>query len=106
MGITTFQITMSISAPSIWNTTPAEIRNSPSLCTFKTCGTPIAQLVELEIHNSGGTGLSPALGIVRQEPSVHPAVNGKERGQLSPPCALAAGVYAPKGVEKENRIYR
>ena len=42
------------------------------------CGALIAQLVELEIRNSGVAGSSPALGIMRQEPPVHPAVNGKK----------------------------
>ena len=42
------------------------------------CSTLIAQLVELEIHNSGTVGLSTAMGIVIQVAPAHPAVNGEE----------------------------
>ena len=42
------------------------------------CAAPIAQLVELKIHNSKAMGSSPTMGVVRQVAPVHPAVNGVE----------------------------
>ena len=42
------------------------------------CAAPIAQLVELKIHNSWVISSSPAMGVVRQVAPVNPAVNGEE----------------------------